>query len=134
MNRYGCISPSQFTNASGRLLRWCFLARAADLAIVTPTEPQDPLAVVERLVAALRFYDVVDIAVTGSTALGVWAAPRQSRDVDLCAIVPRDSVQRILARFDGISSGPSDHPDVLRLRFLGWDVPTSAAFYRISRK
>jgi hypothetical protein len=87
-----------------------------------PADGSDPLAAVGRFAAALGSYDVRNIAVTGSAALGVWAAPRQSRDIDLCAEVPSKAVLPILARFDGIAAGPPEDPRVLRLRFLDWDI------------
>jgi hypothetical protein len=89
---------------------------------VPPAEASDPLEIVGRLIAALAGYGVEHAAVTGSTALGVWASPRQSRDLDICASVPPEAVPRILARFDGIAAGPPEDPGVLRLRFLDWDV------------
>lgn len=82
----------------------------------------DPLIVVGRLVSALSMYGVERLVVTGSAALGVWSTPRQSRDIDLCGSVPAASVNKILARFDGLAAGPPENPGLLRLRFLDWDV------------
>lgn len=82
----------------------------------------DPLALAGRLTSALAGYGATDICVTGSTALGVWATPRQSRDLDVCARVPAAAVTRILARFDGIADGTPETATVLRLSFLRWDV------------
>lgn len=89
---------------------------------VTEPDSSKPIEVAGRLAAALKAFGVRDLIVTGSTALGVWAAPRQSRDLDLCGRVPPSSVRRMLARFDGIAAGPPENPGVLRLRFLDWDV------------
>jgi hypothetical protein len=90
---------------------------------MTADDASDPLRVVGQLAAALtQGYGVSNLVVTGSTALGVWAAPRQSRDLDLCAEVPAASVPRLLARFDGIAAGPPEDPGALRLRYLDWDV------------
>jgi hypothetical protein len=89
---------------------------------VAETTALDPLEMAGRLTSALQAYGVTDIALTGSAALGVWAAPRQSKDIDLCATVPPKAVPRILARFDGIAAGPPEDPGVLRLNFLQWDV------------
>lgn len=83
---------------------------------------EDPLNLAARLASALAGYGVTDICLTGSAALGVWATPRQSRDLDLCARVPAAAVSRILARFDGVAAGPPDAPTVLRLSFARWDI------------
>ena len=82
----------------------------------------DPLSVLASFQRALDGYGVRDLTVTGSAALGVWTTPRQSRDIDVCASVPKSAIPKLLARFDGISAGPGDLPDVLRLRFGSWDV------------
>src|SRR5262249_12938779 len=82
----------------------------------------DPLPLLASLQRALEAEGDSDLIVTGSAALGVWTTPRQSRDIDVCARVPLSAVRPLLARFDGISSGPGELPDVLRLRFGSWDV------------
>jgi hypothetical protein len=89
---------------------------------MTGAAEDQPLAIVGRLATALGAFGVGQIVVTGSAALGVWATPRQSRDIDLCGSVPPASVPKILARFDGLAAGPADAPGVLRLRFGSWDV------------
>ena len=84
---------------------------------MTRPEELGPIETVGRLVTDLAGFGVSDAVVTGSTALGVWATPRQSRDLDLCAAVPPAAVLRILAQFDGIAAGPPEAPGVLRLRY-----------------
>jgi hypothetical protein len=82
----------------------------------------DPLAAAARLFAALSRLGVTRLALTGSAALGVWAAARQSRDLDVCGAVSPALVPKVLARFDGLAGGPPEDPRVLRLRFGDWDV------------
>jgi hypothetical protein len=89
---------------------------------MTAGDEDQPLAIVGRLASALSHYGVGQLVVTGSAALGVWATPRQSRDIDLCGSVPPAVVPKLLARFDGLAAGPPDAPGLLRLRFLNWDV------------
>jgi hypothetical protein len=89
---------------------------------MTGGSEEKPLEIVGRLAAALGGYGVSQIVVTGSAALGVWATPRQSRDIDLCGSVPPAAVPKILARFGGLAAGPADAPGLLRLRFGSWDV------------
>lgn len=65
----------------------------------------DPLAVLAQLQVVLEAAGVRELTVTGSAALGIWATPRQSRDIDVCAYVPKAAVVPLLARFDGIAAG-----------------------------
>lgn len=83
------------------------------------TPPSDFLA---RLAEALGAYGVTDFAVTGGAALGAWVPPRETRDVDLCAVVPAASIPRMLARYDGVRGGTGEIPDVMRLSIGSWDI------------
>jgi len=65
---------------------------------------------------------VHDFAFTGGVAVGVWATPRQTKDVDLCGSLPAEEVDRLLALRDGIRSGPEELPDIVRFRVDDWDV------------
>jgi hypothetical protein len=86
-------------------------------------EPVEPAgAVVQQVVEALRNHGVHEFAFTGGVAVGVWAAPRQTRDVDVCGRLPVDEVNRLLAVRDGIRSGPEELPDLVRFRVGDWDV------------
>jgi len=81
--------------------------------------PGDALA---RLSDVLARHGVLDFAVTGSVALGVWAAPRETRDIDLCGTLPLHEVDRLLAQRDGIRSGTGELPDLVRFRLGSWDI------------
>jgi hypothetical protein len=65
---------------------------------------------------------VGEVALTGAQALGVWTVPRSTADVDLCAVVPLKSVDRLLAQYDGIRVGPEEVPSIIRIQFRGWQV------------
>lgn len=79
-------------------------------------------AVLARVVAALRSHRVADCAFTGGVAVGVWACPRQTRDIDVCGVLPLEEVDRLLALRDGLRSGPEALPDLVRFRVDDWDV------------
>ncbi len=83
------------------------------------TFPSIPL---KRITAVLEAHGVVEFAFTGGLAVGVWSAPRQTRDVDICGSLPLDQVDRLLAQRDGIRSGTEELPDIVRFRVLDWDV------------
>jgi hypothetical protein len=78
--------------------------------------------ILARVVAVLRSHGVHDFAFTGGLAVGVWAAPRQTRDLDVCGSLAADEVNRLLAQRDGIPSGPEELPDMVRFRVGDWDV------------
>jgi hypothetical protein len=86
------------------------------------TAAADPADAIRRLAAVLDRLGVTDYAFTGGLAVGVWAAPRQTHDIDLVADLPLESVDRLLAEHDGIRSGPSPRPDLVRFRVGDWDV------------
>ena len=79
-------------------------------------------AILERIADVLRSHHVLDFAFTGGVAVGVWAAPRQTKDVDLCGSLPVEEVDRLLALRDGIRSGADELPDIVRFRVQDWDV------------
>lgn len=79
-------------------------------------------AILERVTQVLRSHQVLDFAFTGGVAVGVWAAPRQTMDIDLCGSLPVEEVDRLLALRDGIRSGPEQLPDIVRFRVEDWDV------------
>lgn len=85
-------------------------------------EPEVIGAILERVTRVLRSHQILDFAFTGGVAVGVWAAPRQTKDVDLCGSLPREEVDRLLARRDDIRSGPEELPDIVRFRVDDWDV------------
>ncbi len=89
------------------------------MSAATPDGPADALA---RLSGVLRRFGVTEYAVTDGIALGVWTAPRETRDIDLCGALPAASVDRLLAQHDGIRSGPGEMPDLVRFRVGSWDV------------
>jgi len=76
----------------------------------------------QRIAAVLQDHRVTDFAFTGGVAVGVWAAPRQTKDVDLCGSLPLAEVDRLLALRDGVRSGADELPDIVRFRVAGWDV------------
>lgn len=78
--------------------------------------------IVIRVTEALRSHGVHDLAFTGGVAVGVWAEPRQTKDVDVCGTLPPAEVNRLLALRDGIRSGPEELPDMVRFRVGDWDV------------
>jgi predicted nucleotidyltransferase len=89
---------------------------------VNRDQPELPGAILERVTAVLRSHQVLDFAFTGGVAVGVWAAPRQTKDVDLCGSLPVQEVDRLLALRNGIRSGPEELPDIVRFRVEDWDV------------
>jgi hypothetical protein len=76
----------------------------------------------ERLTAVLESHGVREYAFTGGVAVGVWATPRQTRDLDLCGVLPPIELDRLLALRDGIRSGAGAMPDLVRFRVQDWDV------------
>jgi predicted nucleotidyltransferase len=76
----------------------------------------------ERVTEVLRSHQVLDFAFTGGVAVGVWSAPRQTKDVDVCGSLLRAEVDRLLALRDGIRSGSEELPDIVRFRVGDWDV------------
>jgi predicted nucleotidyltransferase len=79
-------------------------------------------AILERIAQVLRSHHVLDFAFTRGVAVGVWAAPRQTKDVDLCGSLPVEEVDRLLALRGGVRSGSGDLPDIVRFRVEDWDV------------
>jgi hypothetical protein len=90
--------------------------------IVAHDQPDSFGAVLQRVVAVLQSHHVDDFAFTGGVAVGVWATPRQTKDVDLCGSLPLAEVDRLLALHDGVRSGPAELPDIVRFRVGSWDV------------
>ena len=89
---------------------------------MTGNEPKLPGALLERIARVLQSHQVLDFAFTGGVAVGVWAVPRQTQDVDLCGSLPAEEVDRLLALHDGIRSGSGELPDIVRFRVDDWDV------------
>ena len=81
-----------------------------------------PGAVLPRIAEVLRRHRVLDFAFTGGVAVGVWSAPRQTRDIDVCGSLPIEEVDRLVALHDGLRSGPGELPDLVRFRVADWDV------------
>jgi predicted nucleotidyltransferase len=88
------------------------------------TEPghEPPGEVLRRVAEVLRRHRVVDFAFTGGVAVGAWAEPRQTKDLDLCGSMPLEEVDRLLALQDGLRSGAQELPDIIRFRVGQWDV------------
>lgn len=84
--------------------------------------PEAPGAILKRLEAVLKSHEVIDYALTGGIAVGVWSAPRQTKDIDVCGSLRLDEVDRLLALRDGIRSGSEELPDIVRFRVGDWDV------------
>jgi predicted nucleotidyltransferase len=83
----------------------------------------DPTGIaLARVAEVLRSHGVEEFAFTGGVAVGVWALPRQTHDVDVCGALPVEEVNRLLAQRDGLRSGPSEMPDLVRFRVGDWDV------------
>lgn len=89
---------------------------------MSPRHPEATGQVLGRLSSALADLGVTEFALTGGVALGVWAAPRQTHDIDLCGVLPLAAVDPLLARHDGIRSGPEELPDLVRFRIADWDI------------
>jgi len=90
--------------------------------IVNGDQPELLGTILQRIARVLRSHEVLDFAFTGGVAVGVWAAPRQTKDVDLCGSLPVEEVDRLLALHDGIRSGSEELPDIVRFRVDDWDV------------
>lgn len=82
------------------------------------SEPTSDL--LERIVRVLQSHRIDDYAFTGGVAVGVWAQPRQTRDVDVCGVLPLAEVNRILALHDGMRTGAAELPDSVRFRVDDW--------------
>jgi predicted nucleotidyltransferase len=89
---------------------------------VTNARPDPAGEILERVATVLESHHVVDFAFTGAVAVGVWAAPRQTKDVDVCGSLPLSEVDRLVAQRDGVRSGPEQLHDVVRFRVGDWDV------------
>lgn len=100
---------------------------------MTTDDPDSPLQVLARIPSLLADAGITDFAITGGVAFGVWAEPRATRDIDLCGVVPPAAVDRLLAMYDGVRSGPDEIPDVIRFRVGDWDVDLFAAKGRYYR-
>lgn len=79
-------------------------------------------ALLQRVANVLDSHNVKDFALTGGVAVGVWSAPRQTKDIDVCGTLPTEEVDRLLALRDGFRSGPEEVPDIVRFRVGQWDV------------
>ncbi len=79
-------------------------------------------AILERVARVLESHQVLDFAFTGGLAVGVWSAPRQTKDLDVCGSLKVEEVDRLLALRDGIRSGSEELPDIVRFRVADWDV------------
>jgi hypothetical protein len=78
--------------------------------------------ILAQVVRVLHAHRIADFAFTGGVAVGVWAEPRQTRDVDICGVLPADEVDRLLAIRDGMRTGPEELPDMVRFRVGDWDI------------
>lgn len=75
-----------------------------------------------RLVRTLQSLEIRDFALTGGVAFGVWVEPRETRDLDVCGVLPPEAVEPLLALHDGMRVGASEIPDIVRFRVGEWDV------------
>jgi predicted nucleotidyltransferase len=89
---------------------------------VNDDQPERIGAILERVARVLQNHRVFDFAFTGGVAVGAWAAPRQTMDMDLCGTLAAEEVDRLLALRDGIRSGSEELPDIIRFRVDDWDV------------
>jgi hypothetical protein len=90
--------------------------------VVTGPAAELPRALLERLTAVLESHGIREFAFTGGVAVGVWATPRQTHDLDLCGVLPPAELDRLLALRDGIRTGAGAMPDLVRFRVQDWDV------------
>ncbi|MBI5528527.1 MAG: nucleotidyltransferase [Deltaproteobacteria bacterium] len=84
-----------------------------------PLPVEDDLA---RLLRALDGLNIRNFALTGGVAFGVWVEPRETRDLDVCGVLPPESVIPLLAQYDGVRAGTGELPDMVRFRVGDWDV------------
>jgi len=75
-----------------------------------------------RLVRALQGLGIREFAFTGGVAFGIWVEPRETRDLDVCGILPPEAVLPLLAQYDGVRAGAEELPDLVRFRVGDWDV------------
>ena len=75
-----------------------------------------------KLVDLFERLKIPDFAFTGGLAYSVWVQPRATRDADLCAVLPLESVDKLLAWQDGFASGPERLPTMVRFPLGSWDV------------
>jgi len=57
--------------------------------MVNGDQPDLAGTILQRIARVLRSHRVLDFAFTGDVAVGVWAAPRQTKGVDLCGVATR---------------------------------------------
>lgn len=79
-------------------------------------------ATLARLVRLFASLGIERYALTGGIAFGVWAEPRETRDLDVTAVLPPGALLPLLAHFDGMRVGASETPDIVRFRLRDWDV------------
>jgi hypothetical protein len=79
-------------------------------------------ATLGRLVQLFAALGIDRYALTGGIAFGVWGEARETRDLDVTAVLPERALLPLLAQFDGIRFGSSEIPDVVRFRLRDWDV------------
>lgn len=79
-------------------------------------------ATLARLVRLFESLGIEQYALTGGIAFGIWAEPRETRDLDVTAVLPPGALLPLLARFDGMRVGASEIPDIVRFRLRDWDV------------
>src|SRR5262245_14717434 len=85
----------------------------------TPETPEQGLV---RVLSALRSLGIHNIALTGGVAAGVWTSPRFTRDLDFCGVLPKEAVEPLLTRYDGVRVGPEPIPDIVRFRVGDWEA------------
>jgi hypothetical protein len=110
----GGISLDLSPSASRRRSRSCGLRMSIDADTLG--------AALTRVLDVLRRHQVSDFAFTGGIAVGVWSAPRQTNDLDVCGALPTAEVDRLLALRDVVRSGAGQIPDLVRFRVGTWDV------------
>ena len=66
------------------------------IRIVTSVRLEPGGKILERVVSVLRNHNVVDFAFTGGVAVGIWAAPRQTKDIIHKMIKLRRDRRRLL--------------------------------------
>lgn len=116
------VTPAPSRPPDWRATAFRALSRATATELVNDDPSELAAAILERVARVLRSHQVLDFAFTGGVAVGVWAAPRQTKDLDLCGSLPVEEVDRLLSLQDGIRSGPEELPDIVRFRVEDWDV------------
>ncbi|MGQ0505087.1 MAG: hypothetical protein ACT4TC_07170 [Myxococcaceae bacterium] len=115
LKRSAAIKISRCRSASASRSRWSPRVNA-----LSASSAVDVLA---ELLELLAQKGIAPVALTGGVAFGVWVTPRHTNDFDLCVVVSdTKSVDKLMARYDGHRTGPSEIPSIMSFSFRGWEV------------